>query len=74
MLFHLRSLRPQDDATNDGGTPRPNLMTTNYIWSDVVQPTSPQGGRTAGPKTPVCDARTTRWNEVRIASRSVRGS
>ncbi|CAK8986554.1 Uncharacterized protein SCF082_LOCUS596 [Durusdinium trenchii] len=38
----------KDDATNDGGTPRPNLMTTNYIWSDVVQPTSPQGGRTAG--------------------------
>ncbi|CAJ1402439.1 unnamed protein product [Effrenium voratum] len=38
----------QDDATDDGGLPRPNLMAPSYIAADVLQPLSPQGGRTAG--------------------------
>ncbi|CAE7498925.1 unnamed protein product [Symbiodinium natans] len=38
----------KDDATDDGGLARPNIMTTSYIGADVGNPLSPQGGRTAG--------------------------
>ena len=38
----------QDDAKNDAGLARPNLMAPSYFQSDVLQPLSPQGGRTAG--------------------------
>lgn len=45
---HSRVLSGKDAATNDGGLARPNLMETSYIWTDVGQPLTPQGGRTAG--------------------------
>ena len=38
----------QDDATDDRGLSRPNIMAAGYISADVVDPFSPQGGRTAG--------------------------
>ncbi|CAE7664485.1 unnamed protein product [Symbiodinium microadriaticum] len=42
---HLQS---EDDATDDRGLARPNIMTAGYISADVGDPLSPQGGRTAG--------------------------